>query len=113
MGVLESIGRRVIAGATITFRPTGSSMVPIIRSRQAVTVAPVDPAKLEIGDIVLARVSGNVYLHWVSAIDKNRLRVQISNNHGLVNGWTSCAKIFGICTTVDGVERPNIAGKVK
>jgi hypothetical protein len=57
----------VAAGATIELRPSGSSMVPLIRSRQQVTVAPVDPAKLEIGDIVLARVAGTVYLHLIAA----------------------------------------------
>ena len=46
------------AGATVDFRPTGSSMVPLIRSRQLVTVTPVDPTTLEVGDIVLARVAG-------------------------------------------------------
>jgi ApbE superfamily uncharacterized protein (UPF0280 family) len=80
-------------------------MVPLIRSRQRVTVAPVDPAKLEVGDIVLARVAGTVYLHLVSAVDQARRRVQISNNHGRVNGWTSHDRVFGICVAVDDVPR--------
>jgi hypothetical protein len=81
-------------------------MVPRIRSRQQVIVAPVDPAKLEVGDIVLARVAETVYLHLVSAIDQARKRVQISNNRGRVNGWTSHDRIFGICVAVDGLPRP-------
>ncbi|KQV12664.1 hypothetical protein [Kitasatospora sp. Root107] len=93
------------------FRPTGSSMVPLIRSRQQVVVAPVDPSKLETGDIVLARVAGTVYLHLVSAVDPARRRVQISNNRGRVNGWTGHDRVFGICTSVDGVARPGTAGK--
>ncbi|MER7174900.1 hypothetical protein [Streptomyces mesophilus] len=32
-------------------------MVPLVRSRQQVVVAPVDPSKSEVGDIVLARVA--------------------------------------------------------
>jgi hypothetical protein len=36
-------------------------------SRQRVIVVPVDPAKVEVGDIVLARVAGAVYLHLVVA----------------------------------------------
>jgi hypothetical protein len=64
-------------------------MVPLIRSRDLVTVAPVDPARLEVGDIVLARVAGTIYLHLVSALDRAKGRVQISNNRGRVNGWTS------------------------
>jgi hypothetical protein len=111
MGVLDAIAARVAAGATIEFRPTGSSMVPLIRSRQLVTVAPVNPDRIEVGDIVLARVSGTVYLHLVSALDRGSGRVQISNNRGRVNGWTNHARIYGICTAVDGIPRPRLAGK--
>ncbi|MFE7463432.1 S26 family signal peptidase [Streptomyces sp. NPDC057499] len=73
---------RVAGGATVTFRPSGSSMVPLIRSRRQVIVAPVDPSKVEVGDIVLARVAGTVYLHLVSSVDLAGKRVQISNNRG-------------------------------
>jgi hypothetical protein len=55
MGMLDMVAGRVIGGATVEFRPTGGSMVPLIHSRQQVTVAPVDPARVEVGDIVLAR----------------------------------------------------------
>lgn len=103
---------RVSAGATVEFRPTGSSMAPLIRSRQLVSVAPVDPSKVEPGDIVLAKVAGTVYLHLVSATDPATGRVQISNNRGRVNGWTTRARIYGICITVDGVRRPRLDGKV-
>ena len=92
------------------FRPSGSSMVPLIRSRQLVTVAPVDPALVEPGDIVLARVAGSVYLHLVTAVDGKR--VQIGNNRGRINGWTSHARVFGLCVDVDGVRRRNIDGKI-
>lgn len=87
-------------------------MVPLIRSRQSVVVAPVDPAMVEVGDIVLARVAGTVYLHLVSAVDPVRKRVQISNNRGRVNGWTGHARVFGICVEVEGVARAGVAGKV-
>jgi hypothetical protein len=109
MGALDAVASRVAAGATVEFRPTGSSMVPLIRSRQLVTVAPVDPARVEVGDIVLARVAGTVYLHLVSAIDGKR--VQISNNRGRVNGWTNHARVYGICVAIDGVPRSRTTGK--
>jgi hypothetical protein len=86
-------------------------MVPLIRSRQRVIVAPADPAKLEAGDIVLARVAGTVYLHLVSAVDQARKRVQISSNRGRVNGWTSHDRVFGICVSVEDVPRPGADGK--
>ncbi|MFI0421122.1 hypothetical protein [Spongiactinospora sp. 9N601] len=113
MGMLDAMAARVAAGATVEFRPTGSSMVPLIRSRQQVRVAPVDPAKVEVGDIVLARVRGTVYLHLVSAVDAPGGRLQISNNRGRVNGWTGHDRVFGICVSVDGVPRPRAAGKTR
>jgi hypothetical protein len=113
MGVMEAIANRVAGGATVEFRPSGGSMVPLIRSRQLVTVAPVDPARVEVGDIVLARVAGTVYLHLVSAVDAGAGRVQISNNRGRVNGWTNHARVYGICTAVDGARRPRLDGKVR
>ncbi|MCC0099741.1 GNAT family N-acetyltransferase [Streptomyces flavotricini] len=88
-------------------------MVPLIRSRQRVRVAPVDPALVEPGDIVLARVSGTVYLHLVSAVDAARRRVQIGNNRGRVNGWTGCDRVFGICLAVDDVPRAGASAKVR
>ncbi|WP_328457699.1 S24 family peptidase [Streptomyces sp. NBC_00386] len=111
MGALDAVAGRVAGGATVAFWPSGSSMVPLIRSRQQVVVAPVDPSKLEAGDIVLARVAGTVYLHLVSSVDLARKRVQISNNRGRVNGWTSHDRVFGICVAVDGVARSGAVGK--
>jgi hypothetical protein len=113
MGWLDTIAARVAGGETVEFRPTGSSMVPLIYSRQLVTVSPVDAAAVEVGDIVLCRVAGAIYLHLVSAVDRSGARVQISNNRGRVNGWTNQARLFGICTAVDGVARPRIAGKLQ
>ncbi|MFB9369808.1 S24 family peptidase [Kitasatospora sp. NPDC001664] len=113
MGALDAVAARVAAGAVVEFRPSGDSMVPLIRSRQLVTVAPVDPAKVEVGDIVLARVAGTVYVHLVSALDRTRRRVQISNNRGRVNGWTGHDRVFGICTAVEGIPRAGAAAKVR
>ncbi|WP_223836071.1 S26 family signal peptidase [Streptomyces venezuelae] len=110
---MDAVAGRVAGGATVEFRPTGSSMVPLVRSRQQVTVAPADPSKLAVGDIVLARVAGTVYLHLVSAVDPARKRVQISNNRGRVNGWTGHDRVFGICLAVDGVPRAGAAGKTR
>ncbi|MFJ7265252.1 S26 family signal peptidase [Streptomyces sp. NPDC099050] len=113
MGMLEVQADRVRAGATVEFRPTGTSMVPLVHSRQRVRVAPADPALVEPGDIVLARVSGTVYLHLVTAVDAPRRRIQISNNRGRVNGWTGHDRVFGICLAVDDVPRPGAAAKVR
>ncbi|HEY4453442.1 MAG TPA: hypothetical protein VGN81_03945 [Pseudonocardiaceae bacterium] len=110
VGVLDAVAARVARGETVQFRPTGSSMVPLIRSRQLVTVAPVDPARLDVGDIVLARVAGTVYLHRVPAIAG--ARVQIGNNRGRINGWTNRERVFGLCVAVDGVPRGDARDKI-
>ncbi|MFH9727813.1 hypothetical protein ACH4M4_33325 [Streptomyces sp. NPDC017254] len=44
-------------------------------------------------------------------MDPARKRVQISDNRGRVNGWTSHDRVFGICVAVDGVPRPGAGGK--
>ena len=80
-------------------------MTPIIRSGQLVRVEPVDPATVVVGDVVLVRVAGSTYLHLVAAVDAPRRRVQISNNHGRVNGWAGFEKVAGRCTHVDGIPR--------
>ncbi|MFE9793868.1 GNAT family N-acetyltransferase [Streptomyces goshikiensis] len=113
MGMLDALADRVGRGETVEFRPTGGSMAPLIHSRQRVRVAPADPALVEVGDIVLARVSGTVYLHLVSAVDAARRRVQIGNNRGRVNGWTAHDRVYGICLAVDGVPRAGAAAKVR
>ncbi|MFJ7586660.1 S26 family signal peptidase [Streptomyces sp. NPDC097617] len=110
---MNAVAGRVARGATVEFRPTGSSMVPLIRSRQQVVVAPADPSRLEVGDIVLARVAGTVYLHLVSSLDPARKRVRISNNRGRVNGWTGHDRVFGICVAVDGVPRAGAAARTR
>lgn len=69
-------------------------MTPRIRSGQEVELAPVsDPSTLRTGEIVLVRVGGSIYLHLIRALDGDR--VQIANNHGRVNGWTSRASVYG------------------
>jgi SOS-response transcriptional repressor LexA len=81
-------------GKTVQFRPRGNSMVPKIYSGDLVTVEPCLPGcLLELGDIVLCRVSGQEYLHLISAIRGEQ--IQISNNRGFINGWTSVSRIYG------------------
>ncbi len=97
------MAERVAEGQTVKFRPHGNSMTPLIESGQLVTVEPIDleTAQLAVGDIVLARVKGVMRLHLVTAIDLPRRRAQISNNHGLINGWTGFDRVFGKCVKVE------------
>ena len=86
-------------GKTVQFRPKGSSMTPRIESGQLVTVSPVDPESVEKGDVVLCKVNGHFYVHLVTAVQGKR--VQISNNHGHVNGWVGHNGIYGRVTKVE------------
>ena len=63
-----------------------------------VTLERCDPRKLAVGDIVLVKVKGSVYLHLISAINKDRF--QISNNVGGIKGWVSANAIYGKATRV-------------
>ena len=90
---------RIERGEIVQIRPSGGSMVPRIKSKQLVTLERVDTSKLALDDVVLAKVKGRYYLHLISAIDGDR--IQISNNHGHVNGWTRRDKVFAIVTRVE------------
>lgn len=111
MGPMTTAWARLASGESIVLRPSGLSMVPLIHDRQPVTLAPCDAAVLEIGDIVLARVNGNILLHLVSDLDAAGRRVQISNNRGKINGWVCHDDVAGICIAVDGVPRPDSVRK--
>lgn len=78
-------------GATVTIRPRGSSMEPLVHSGQECVIEPVSIANVQKGDIVLCVVHGREYLHLVKA--KNKGSVLIGNNRGGINGWTT--KVFG------------------
>ena len=85
----------LLQGSAVSFRPVGNSMTPRIKSKQLVTVSP-DITNIQVNDIVLCKVRGNILVHLVSAIQGDRY--QISNNHGHVNGWTT--KIYGVVINV-------------
>lgn len=79
------------------FRPQGNSMTPRIKSGQLCTVEPANFDQVNVGDIVLCKVRRSVFLHLVSA--KRDRQLQISNNHGFVNGWTTT--LYGRLVQVD------------
>ena len=82
------------AGETVSFRPHGSSMQPMISSGQLITVEPLSvqgPPKE--GEAVLCKVKGRFMVHKVIAVrDEQAL---IGNNSGHHNGWTTFKNIFG------------------
>jgi SOS-response transcriptional repressor LexA len=86
-------------GETVQIRPRGHSMKGKVDDGALVTVAPVDPDTLEVGDIVLVRVHGADYLHMVKAIDRGRFL--IGNNRGGTNGWVGRNAIFGRAIAIE------------
>lgn len=90
------------AGETVQLRPHGGSMRGRIESGQLVTIAPAtdDP---HVGDAVLCRVRGRVYVHLVKAVRGHGgdRRFLIGNNVGGLNGWIARAGILGQVIAVD------------
>ena len=89
---------KLVAGETVSFRPRGNSMVPIIKSGELCTVEPVGDTELKVGQVVLCKVKGKHYLHLISGMKPDQ--VQISNNKGFVNGWTPRKNVFGVLAQV-------------
>jgi len=85
-------------GRTSQCRPHGGSMRGRIESGQLVTLDPDLEPKL--GDAVLCKVKGNVYIHLVKALQGHgsSRRYLIGNNKGGTNGWTTT--IYGVVTGV-------------
>ncbi len=86
-------------GETVKIKPRGHSMRGKVNDGDTVTVAPADPAKLAVGDIVLVHVKGHDYLHLIKAI--NGQRFLIGNNRGGINGWVGHNCIYGIAVAVE------------
>lgn len=91
---MKHIAEQVSAGKEVVFRPRGNSMEPRIHNGQEVRVSPISsPDDLTVGDVVLCKVRGRIVLHLITAKDSTTGRFQISNNKGLINGWTK--EIYG------------------
>jgi hypothetical protein len=84
-------------GEKVSIRPSGNSMLPTLKSGVKVFLEPTIGTKLEVGDIVLVKVRGNVYLHFIQAFrgSGDTLQVQIGNAAGHSNGWASRAAVYG------------------
>lgn len=82
---------KLARGETVEFRPHGRSMKGKVEDGELVRVGPAE--NVEVDDVVLVRLNGNVLFHLVSAMQGDRY--QISNNKGHVNGWVKRPAIFG------------------
>ncbi len=91
---------KLTAGETAIIKPHGGSMRPLVESGAEVTLVPADASSVQVGDVVLCRVAGNVFLHLVKAVEGTGLDrlVLIGNNRGKTNGWTKA--IYGRATAI-------------
>ncbi len=94
---------RLQRGETITIRPRGRSMTGKVNDGDRVTVEPATGRELSVGDIVLVRVHGHVYLHLIKA--KQGERLLIGNNRGGVNGWVGRNAVYGVALHIEAVRR--------
>ena len=97
---LHAIRDRLLNGDTVDFVAIGSSMTGKINNGDRVTVRPILPDDvLGVDSIVLAKVKGTVYLHKITAIQGKR--IQIGNNKGHINGWTTTDKVYGVVVMIE------------
>ena len=79
--------QKLLDGETIISKEPGNSMLPLLKSKQPVRLAPIRWEDCEVGDIVFCKVRGNVFTHLVKGKSDKR-GLLIGNNHGRINGWT-------------------------
>src|SRR4051794_8879703 len=102
MGWATDAVKGLSAGQTVQVRPLGGSMRGRIESGQLVTVAPVNPADVRVGDVVFVRWKGGYLLHLVKEIDGDRFL--IGNNVGKTNGWAAAADVLGKVSAGDDAD---------
>jgi hypothetical protein len=87
---------KLAAGESFETSEKGNSMTPLIKSGQKHILSPIQLEGVVVGDIVFCKVKGRLYTHLVTGVgDKG---IQISNNHGYVNGWTK--QVYGKVTEI-------------
>jgi hypothetical protein len=90
---IEALAR----GESATVVPHGHSMRPKILSGSTVTLDPLREGEPGVGDAVLVRVKGTVYLHLVKALrgSGGDTQYQIGSARGSINGWVRRSAIYG------------------
>lgn len=91
--------QRLGEGQQVQIKPRGHSMSGKVNDGDLVTLQPCPVEQLKVGDIVLVRVKGNVYLHLIKAIDQKRFL--IGNNRGGINGWVGPHAIYGRAIAIE------------
>lgn len=99
--LLEDTAQLLAEGRDVSFTPLGSSMLPFIRGgKDTVTLRAIP--HVEVGDIVLARLTDATYvLHRV--VDRNRGLLTLMGD-GNLRGTESCTRedILGTVVAING-----------
>lgn len=105
MGQFDYAIKSLKEGKNTNIKPHGNSMKGIIESGDQVSISP-NIENLIVGDVVLVKVKGNVYLHLIKATRKkgDNTQYQIGNNRGGINGWVGINSIYGKAISVNGKE---------
>jgi hypothetical protein len=64
-----------------------------IEDNEEITIDPVDPADIEVNEVIFLRWKGGFLLHIVK--EANEREVLIGNNIGRINGWAPRSDILG------------------
>jgi hypothetical protein len=85
-----------------------ASMRAAIKHGQTLTLSPIlDPADIQVGDLVLVKWHQSTIFHMVGEIQGDRYL--IVNSLGKVNGWVSAEEILGrITLIVEPEPRPDV-----
>lgn len=117
MGWADAYIKALLEEKTVSFRPQGNSMLPLIKSGALVTCASTrGELGMSVGnhDIVLCEVNGKQYLHqiklskienWIKlkALNPNEhdKLYLIANASGHENGWISDDFIYGKVISIE------------
>ena len=63
-------------GQSVRFHAPGRSMYPTIREGEAITVEPILPSEVKVGDIILYRSDDSVIAHRVARIERGENEVR-------------------------------------
>lgn len=99
MGWVNDARGELEAGRAVKVRPAGGSMRGRIESGQLVTLVPVDPVTVQVGDAVMVAWKGGFLLHLVK--DATAEQLLIGNNVGKINGWVPRSDVLGKVVAVE------------
>jgi signal peptidase I len=109
----ELLGR----GKRVRFRAPGRSMYPTIRENEAITVEPVAPQDVKVGDIILYRSGESVVAHRVMRIERGKgdtLRFILrEDTWGTLDEPVEAEQILGKVVSVERADPYSIRAKVR